>query len=86
VRAPEKSAEAVVVKIAVETRWERRAEGAGKRDQPNDSGRRGAKFPETGGTWQLRPLSRLVDEAYRGGRPGVTRSRGASHEPGEERE
>jgi hypothetical protein len=27
-----------------------------------------------------------VDEAYRGGRPGVTRSRGASHEPGEERE
>ena len=84
-RAPEESAEAIVAKRTGETRLERRAEGTGKRDQPNDSGRRGRKFSETGGAWQLRPLSRRGDDSGRGGLPGASGPRGASHEPGEER-
>lgn len=85
-RAREKSAEAVVVKIAAERRQERRAEETGKRDQPSDSGRDGGQSSETSTEWQQRPLLRRAKSGHRGGLPDARHSRGASHPPGETRE
>jgi hypothetical protein len=65
-----------------ESRLERRAEGTGQRDQPNDSGQGGGKSSETGEEWQLRPLPRGASGAGRAGVPGADRWRGASHRPG----
>jgi RNA-directed DNA polymerase len=71
VRTRQKSAEAIVAQIAVETRQERRAEEAGKCDQPDDSDQTGEKNSETTWAWQLRPPPVTAQQWARDGCPGL---------------
>lgn len=70
-RTRQKSAEAIVAQIAVETRQERRAEEAGKCDQPDDSDQTGEKNSETTWAWQLRPPPVTAQQWARDGCPGL---------------